>query len=166
MEPHVLLERSLSVRKKLALLSLVSAFVVALVAVPAANAAYIYVTVNYDVTNLCRTAPDVLTYKLKFKAKIKRSGVDKPSKVRIGYQVVDSSSLQVVRSGVTNLKRKSGYSAKTSTITARAGQGLTYHLNMKYSVAGKTSKSKISSPDTIPSVAQMDANPTIFPYCK
>jgi hypothetical protein len=153
-------------RKKIALLSLVSAFVVALVAVPAANAAYIYVTVSYEATNLCRTAPDVLTYKLKFKAKIKRSGVDKPDKVRIGYQVVDSSSLAVVRSGVTNLKRKSGYSAKTSTITARADQGLTYHLNMKYTVEGKTSKSKISSPDTIPSVAQMDANPTIFPYCQ
>lgn len=153
-------------RKKLALLSLVSAFVVALVAVPAANAAYISVTVSYKVTNLCRSAPDVLTYKLKFKAKIKRSGVAKPKKVRIGYQVVDSSSLAVVRSGVTNLKRKSGYSSKTSTITARADQGLTYHLNMKYTVNRKSSKTKISSPDTVPSVAQMDANPTAFPFCK
>lgn len=108
----------------------------------------------------------VPTHKLKFKAKIKRSGVDKPEKVRIGYQVVDSSSLQVVRSGITNLKRSSGYTAKTSTITARADQSLTYHLNMKYTVGGKSSKSKISSPDTIPSVAQMDANPTLFPYCQ
>ncbi|MGH2959627.1 MAG: hypothetical protein ACRDKE_08480 [Solirubrobacterales bacterium] len=144
-------------RKKIALLSLVSAFVIALVAVPAANAAYIYVTVGYEATNLCRTAPDVLTYKLKFKAKIKRSGVPKPAKVRIGYQVLDSSSLAVVRSGVTNLKRSNGYSGKTSTISGTAGQGLTYHLNMKYTVLGKTSKSKISSSDTIPSVEQMDA---------
>jgi hypothetical protein len=165
MNAHFYPER-FPLRKKIALLSLISAFVVALVAVPVANAAYIYVTVSYEATNLCRTAPDVLTYKLKFKAKIKRSGVEKPEKVRIGYQVVDSSSLEVVRSGVTNLKRSSGYSAKTTTITARADQGLTYHLNMKYTVGGKSSKSKISSPDTIPSVAKMDANPTIFPYCK
>lgn len=71
-----------------------------------------------------------------------------------------------MRSGVTNLKRSSGYTGKTSTITARAEQGLTYHLNMKYTVLGKTSKTKISSPDTIPTVADMDANPSIFPFCQ
>lgn len=153
-------------RKKIALLSLVSAFVVAMVAVPTANAAYIKVTVNYSFANICRPAPDVLTYKLKFKGKVERSGIPKPEKVRIGYQVVDSSTLAVVRSGVTNLKRSSGYTGKTSTITARAEQGLTYHLNMKYTVLGKTSKTKISSPDTIPTVADMDANPSIFPFCQ
>lgn len=70
-------------RKKIALLSLVSAFVVAMVAVPTANAAYIKVTVNYSFANICRPAPDVLTYKLKFKGKVERSGIPKPEKVRI-----------------------------------------------------------------------------------
>lgn len=93
-----------------------------MVAVPAASAAYIYVTVSYQATNLCRTAPDVVTYKLKFKAKIKRSGGEKPEKVRVGYR--------------------------------------------EHTVEVKSSKPKISSPDTIPIVAQMNANPTIFPYCQ
>lgn len=144
-------------RKKIALLSLCSAFLLGLVIVPAASARYIYVTVGYEATDLCRTAPDVLTYKLQFKAKIKRSGVAKPDKVRIGYQVLDASSLQVLRSGTTNLKRSKGYKAKTSTISATAGQSLSYHLNMKYTVEGKSSKSKITSSDQVPSVEQMDA---------
>lgn len=162
---YLFFKKGFSVRKKVTLLSLVAAFVMALVVVPTASARYIYVTVGYEATNLCRTAPDVLTYKLQFKAKIKRSGVAKPDKVRIGYQVLDASSLQVLRSGTTNLKRSKGYKAKTSTISATAGQSLSYHLNMKYTVEGKSSKSKITSPDQVPTVEQMDANPSIFPNC-
>jgi hypothetical protein len=151
------------VRKKIALLSLVSAFVVALVAVPAANAAYITVTLGYSVSNICRTAPDVVTYKLKFKATVKRSGVPKPEKVRVGYQVLDSTTKKVLRSGVTNLKRKNGYTAKSSRITATAGQQLTYHLTGKYTVLGDDTKAKFTYPDFIPSVEQMDA--AGFPSC-
>lgn len=144
-------------RKKITLLSLVAAFVMALVVVPTASARYIYVTVSYEATDLCRTAPDVLTYKLQFKAKIKRSGVAKPDKVRIGYQILDADTLAVLRSGTTNLKRSKGYKAKTSTISGRAGENLSYHLNMKYTVEGKSTKSKVTASDTIPSVETMDA---------
>src|SRR4051812_44613938 len=119
--------KGFSVRKKIALLSLCSAFLLALVVVPAASARYISVTVGYEATDLCRSAPDVLTYKLQFKAKVKRSGVAKPDKVRIGYQVLNADSLQVLISGTTNLKRSAGYKGKTSTITATAGQNLSYH---------------------------------------
>ena len=157
--------KGFSVRKKFALLTLCSTFLLALVLAPTASARYISVTVGYEATDLCRTAPDVLTYKLQFKAKVKRSGVAKPDKVRIGYQVLDASSLQVLASGTTNLKRSKGYKAKTSRISATAGESLSYHLNMKYTVEGKSSKSKITSPDTVPSVADMDANPSIFPNC-
>jgi hypothetical protein len=145
------------VRKKIALLSVVSAFILALVIVPAASARYIYVTARYEATQLCRTAPDTLTYKLKFSVKIERSGVDKPKTVRIGYQVLNADSLSVLKSGVVNLKRSSGYKAKSARISVTAGQSLSYHLNMKYTVEGKTSKSKTTSGDTVPSVEAMDA---------
>ncbi|MGK2877993.1 MAG: hypothetical protein ACSLFF_05400 [Solirubrobacterales bacterium] len=144
-------------RKKIALLSVLSALAVGLFAVPSASASYISVTVGYEAVDLCRTAPDVLSYRLQFKAKIRRSGVPKPDKVRIGYQVLDSNSLAVVRSGVTSLKRSKGYKGKTSRISGTAGQNLTYHLNMQYTVLGKTSKSKTTGFDTIPSVETMDA---------
>ncbi len=145
-------------RKKIALLSLAASFACALVAVPAANASYIYVSVGYKATDLCRTAPDVLTYKLQFQATITRSGVDKPKKVRIGYQILDASSLAVLRSGTVNLKKSSGYKAKTARISATAGENLSYHLNMKYTVDGQTSKKKITDTDSVPSVESMDAS--------
>ncbi len=144
-------------RKKLALLSLVSAFLLALVVVPVASADSIFVSVGYKATGLCRTAPDVLTYKLEFKAKITAVGVTKPKKVRIGYQILDANSLAVLRSGTVNLKKSSGYKAKTKRISATAGQSLSYHLNMKYTVEGQTAKTKITDSDTVPSVADMDA---------
>lgn len=149
-------------RKKIALLT-TAALMFALVVVPAAYASYIKVTVSYGVTDLCRTAPDTLTYKFQFKAKVTRSGVAKPRKVRIGYQVLDASSLQVLESGVTNLYRSKGYKAKSSRVSAKAGQNLNYHFNMKYTTGGKTSKAKLTDTDTIPSVETMDQYQV--PYC-
>lgn len=144
-------------RKKFALLTVVSAFVLSLAAVPSANAAYIYASLDYSATDLCRTAPDVLTYKLQFKVKFKRSGVAAPSKVRVGYQVMDTDSKAVLRSGVINLKRSKGYKGKTSRISATAGENLTYHVTGKFTVGGKSTKAKFTFSDFVPSVEQMDA---------
>jgi len=156
MNTHVYPER-FPLRKKIALLSLVSAFVVALFAVPAANAAYIFGSINqFQARELCRTAPDVLTYKIKIGVKFKTSGVKKPKKVRIGYQVMDTDTKKVLRSGVMNLKKSKGYKGKTRRITALANQSITYHITGKYTVGGGSAKTKFTEFDNIPSVEQMD----------
>jgi hypothetical protein len=150
------------VRKKLLLLS-AAVLALALVVVPAANAAYISVTAKYSVTDMCRTAPDTLSYRFQFTAKVVRSGVPKPSKVRIGYQVLDASNLQVLGSGVTNLYASKRYKAKSKRVSAKAGQQLNYHFNMSYRVAGMKRGAKLSDTDSIPSVEQMDQYKV--PYC-
>lgn len=145
-------------RKKITLLSLSAAFVLALVAVPSANAYYIQPKLTqFDAVKLCRTAPDVLTYKIEMKVKWTVSGVSKPSKIRIGYQAMDSNSNKVLRSGILNLKRSKGYKGTTSRISATAGSDLKYHITGKYTVYGKDVKSKFTLTDFIPSVEQMDA---------
>lgn len=161
----MLFMKGFPVRKKIALLTVVSAFVVGLAAVPSANAAYIYATLDYKATDLCRTAPDVLTYKLQMKVKFRRSGVPAPSKVRIGYQVLNADSKAVLKSGIFSLKRKNGYKGKTATISATAGTALTYHISGKFTVFGKSTKANFTYPDDVPTVEQMDANPSIFPNC-
>jgi hypothetical protein len=146
------------VRKKIALLSLIAAFVLALVAVSSASASYIQGTVTkFDPTHLCRTAPDVLTYKIEMQVKFTASGVSKPKKVRMGYQVMDSDTKKVLRSGVLNLKKSQGYKRKTSRISATAGTNIKYHVTGKYRSGGKDVKTKFTTYDSIPSVEAMDA---------
>jgi hypothetical protein len=83
--------------------------------------------------------------------------VAKPSKIRIGYQAMDSDTLKVLRSGVLNLKKSKGYKGTTSRISATAGQNLKYHITGKYMVQGHEVKSKFTLTDFVPSVEQMDA---------
>jgi hypothetical protein len=158
--------KGFSVRKQIALLSLCSAFVLALVAVPTANASYIKPELTqFKAVEICRPAPDALTYKIQMKVKWTAIGVSKPSKIRIGYQAIDADSLKVLRSGILNLKKSKGYKGKTSRITASAGESLKYHITGKYVSGGHSVKSKFTLTDQIPTVEQMDANPSAFPNC-
>lgn len=144
-------------RKKIALISVVASLAVMFALAQVAQAAYLNVYVGYSYGAQCQPAPDQLSYRLKFKGTVTASGVAKPSKIRIGYQVVDAVSKQVLRSGVTYLNRSSGYKGQTSRFTVVGGQSLSYHLNMKYTAGGKTRKLKKSFPDTIPSAATINA---------
>lgn len=144
-------------RTKLVLLATVAAFTLALVAAPTASARYIKVTAMYSYTGFCRPAPDQLSFKLVFKAKVKRRGVAKPDKVRIGYQVMHADTMSVFKSGVVNLKRSKGYKATSPYVTAPAGTPLLYHFNMKYVSEGRTVKAKLTDTDAVPSVEDMDA---------
>jgi hypothetical protein len=149
--------KGISVRKKIALLTLVATFAISLFAVQSAYASYVNVFVTPSATGFCRTAPDILSYRLAFKADVTASGVAKPKKVRIGFQVVDSDTKRVIRSGVVNLKKKSGYKGQTKRFEAVAGENLSYHVNMSYTIKGSTKKLKKSYPDSIPSQAELDA---------
>jgi hypothetical protein len=151
------------VRKKIALLSLVSVFTVGLIAAGSAQASYVGVFVTPTATDFCLPAPDQLSYRLSFKASVTAVGTSKPSKVRIGFQVLDSDTKRVIRSGVVNLKRSKGYKADTPKFTGTADEKISYHLNMSYKSGGKTLKKKKSFPDQIPSVDQL-ANSTL-PAC-
>lgn len=143
-------------RNKLALLVTAAVFTLALVVAPAANASYIKVTASYSYADFCRAAPDQLSFRLAFKAKVKRRGVAKPDRVRIGYQVLDGSSRQVLASGKLSLKRSKSYKAKTSRIYVPAGATLLYHFNMSYKSGGRTIKSKLTDTDVVPTVEQLD----------
>lgn len=139
-------------RSKLALfISLVAlaALAAALPATASASYSSVYVTPSTD--GYCTPAPGQLSYYLTFKAKVKTIGIAKPKKVRIGYQVLDADTQKVLRSGVVNLKKSSGYKAKGAPFTVVADQKLTYHLNMKYKIGRRTLKSKKSYDDYVPS---------------
>lgn len=144
-------------RKKIALLSLAAVFAVALVTAGTAQASYLGVFVTPTAKDFCRPAPDSLSYRLAFKAKVTATGISKPSKVRIGFQVVDRDTKRVLRSGVVNLKRSNGYKGQTPKFTAAAEEKLAYHLNMSYWAGGREHKKKKSYDDQIPSQAYMDS---------
>ncbi len=143
-------------RKKIALVSVIASLAVMFAMAQAAYASYVSVFVSYKAAGLCQPAVDQVSYRLTFKADVTAIGVSKPSKVRVGYQIVDSDTKRVLRSGITNLKRSKGYKGQTSRFTAVAGENLSYHLNMKYTVGGKTKKLKKSFPDFIPSSATLN----------
>lgn len=145
-------------RKKLALVSLMAATAVALFAAQSAYASYIFVTGELrGVTDLCRPVPDQLSYRLQFRAKVRASGVKKPSRVRVGWQVVDADSKKNLKSGVLNLKKSKGYKGETNRITVTQDEYLIYHVNLKYTVNGKTKKAKADFTDHVPTTADMDA---------
>jgi hypothetical protein len=150
--------KGLSVRKKIALLSLSTIFAVSLVSAGAAQASSITGTITeFDPVHLCRTAPDVLTYKIEMQVKFVAIGVSKPKTVRMGYQVMNADTKAVLRSGVLNLKKKKGYKGRSSTISATAGTNIKYHVTGKFRSGGKDVKTKFTSYDSIPSVEAMDA---------
>jgi hypothetical protein len=146
------------VRKKLALFSVLATLAVSLFAAQAAYASYTYVLVTPNATGFCRTAPDVLSYRLAFTAQVTAVGISKPKQARIAFQVVDSDTKRVIRTDVVYLKRSKGYKGQTKRFEGTAGENVTYHLNLSYSTGGtKTKKLKKSFDDTIPSQADMDS---------
>lgn len=116
-----------------------------------ASASYVSVGVTPSTDGYCSPGPDQISYRLTFKAKVKASGVAKPKKVRIGYQVLDADTRVVLRSGVVNLKKSSGYKGQGKRFTATAGQNLVYHLNLQYKSGGRTIKAKRDYDDFVPS---------------
>lgn len=122
-----------------------------------ASAASISVVASYGFADICVPAPAQLSYRLTFSAKVKASGIAKPSKIRIGFQINDAVTKRVLRSGVTNLHRSKGYKGgKTPRFTVDADQLLTYHLNMSYKAGGRTLKKKASFDDVVPSADQIE----------
>lgn len=142
-------------KRKIALFLALATCSALLVGAQSTSAAYLSVYVTPSAEGFCVPAPAQLSYRLAFKAKVTASGTSKPKKIRIGFQVVDANSKRVLRSGVVNLKRSSGYKGKTPRFTADAGQQLTYHLNMSYYAYGKKRTLKKSYPDEIPSAEQI-----------
>lgn len=139
-------------RSKISFLLSLCALVALFALLPSsASASFVSVVVTPSTDGYCSPAPDQISYHLTFKAKVRASGTAKPKKVRIGYQVLDADTKAVLRSGVVNLKKSSGYKAKGARFTATAGQNLVYHLNMKYTSGGKTVKSKRDYDDYVPS---------------
>lgn len=125
---------------------------------PVADASSISARITkFDPTQLCRTAPDVLTWKIEMQVKFTAVGVSKPKKVRMGYQVMNADSKKVLRSGVLNLKKSKGYKGKSSRISATAGESIKYHVTGKYRSSGKDVKTKFTIYDSVPSVEAMDA---------
>ena len=157
-------------RIKLSLLALVTVLATLALA-PSANAAFLNVFVTPTLVSVCRTDATGINYRVEFKAKITRSGIDKPKSVRVGYKVVDASTAGVAASGVTNLTRRNKYKSKSKVIPAQAGQTLNHAFNLSYKADGRKRKAKSTSTITIPSAEQMDAenaaNPTAppFPAC-
>jgi hypothetical protein len=145
-------------RKKLALASLLAVVAISLAAAQTAFASYIFVRGELrGVTGLCRPTPDQLSYRLQFRAKVTASGVKKPSKVRVGWQVVDADTKNNIKSGVLNLKKSKGYKGETRRITVTQNEYLIYHVNLKYTVNGRTKKAKADFSDHVPTTADMDA---------
>lgn len=145
-------------RKKLALISLLAALAVSAIAAQSAFASYIFVTGQLaGFSDQCRPTPDQLSYRIVFKAKVTASGVKKPSKIRIGWQVLDADTKNVVRSGHLNLKKSKGYKGETTKIVASQDEYLVYHVNLKYTTGGRTKKAKGDFSDHIPTTAEMDA---------
>lgn len=145
-------------RKKIVSASLLAAVVLSLAAAQSAFASYIFVTGELQgATGLCRPAVDKLSYRLQFKAKVTASGVKKPSRVRVGWQVVDADTKNSIKSGVLNLKKSKGYKGETNRIVATADEYLVYHVNLKYTVQGKTKKAKADFTDHVPTVAELDS---------
>lgn len=142
--------------KKIMLLTAVSA-VIAAAGAPSAQAAYLGVFVTYTPTLICQPAPDQVVALLAFKAKVTATGTTKPSKIRIGYQVVNRQTKAVRRSGVLNLKRSKGYKASTPTFQAAVGEPLAVHANMSYKAYGKTRKKKISDDLDVPDLATLQS---------
>lgn len=144
------------VRKKVALFSTLFVLAASLVAASSASAAYLGVTVTPTEYVACQPEPGSVGMLLGFKAKVTARGTTKPSKIRIGFQVLDSETKRVIRSGVVNLKRSKGYKAKTPGYVLTDGQMVSYHVNMSYKGYGKTRKLKKTYNSVAPTQAELD----------
>jgi hypothetical protein len=123
---------------------------------PTAQARSIKVGVDYEATDFCRTAPDVVRSKLQFTAKIVRKGVPKPNNVRVTYKILDTTHSLNLRTGVVNLRKNKRFKAKTRFFSAQAGADLAYRLGISYSVHGRKFTKKTNITYHVPSVPEMD----------
>lgn len=140
--------------------SLICSLAASLVVVATASAQTQYTktvgaVVEYDVVDFCLAADDQLSYRLRFTASVTGEGKKPPSKIRVMYQVVDTTSKWTLTSRVINLKKSHGYTRDTRRIVATAGHKLAYRVKMSFRAFGRTWRDSKVYPDEVPSVLEL-----------
>lgn len=154
-------------RTKLALLAAV-AIVASLAVAPSANAKSSYILVTTKLTtasDFCRPSADFLSYKLNFKATIKRRNSPKPKSVRVTYKVIDNATGGQYNSGVVTLTPRNKFKNKSKYLSVPVGASITYNLVSTYRAPRTRKKvtAKAKIPDTIPTAAELDT--AALPAC-
>lgn len=144
-------------RSRITKISVLVVLAIAVFGAQNAYASYLGVTVTPTAYVVCQPTTDTVGMYLGFSATVTAIGTSKPSKIRIGYQVVDRDSKRVIRSGVTNLKRSKSYKATSDGFVVTLSEKLAYHLNMSYKSGGKTHKLKKTFNANAPDQAALDS---------
>ena len=141
------------------------ALMLTIVFAPAAEAKTIklFVTPLIGEQDHCRASSDLVKWSYTFKAKISRKNSPLPRNVIIRYKVLDASTgATIVGQKITLKPRKFFKVGLLNTFTA--GQSLTIVLDASFKspTTGKTFKSHTELPESVPTIAQLDAaNPPV-----